>query len=63
MSKKYSVKLKMQAVKIYLDEGVSSTRIAKEFKLSTHYSKRVTSSLSSTPGGFKIFQWQAYVKA
>lgn len=32
MSKKYSVKLK-----IYLDEGVSSTRIAKEFKLSTHY--------------------------
>ncbi|WP_291736829.1 hypothetical protein [Clostridium sp.] len=37
MSKKYSVKLKMQAVKIYLDEGVSSTRIAKEFKLSTHY--------------------------
>ena len=26
------------------------------------YSKRVTSSLSSTPGGFKNFQWQAYVK-
>ena len=26
-------------------------------------SKRVTSSLSSTPGGLKIFQWQAYVKA
>ena len=26
-------------------------------------SKRVTSSLSSTPGGFKNFQWQAYVKA
>ena len=26
-------------------------------------SKRVTSSLSSTSGGFKIFQWQAYVKA
>ena len=25
--------------------------------------KRVTSSLSRTPGGFKIFQWQAYVKA
>ena len=28
-----------------------------------HSSKRVTSSLSSTPGGFKNFQWQAYVKA
>ena len=26
-------------------------------------SKRVTSSLSRTPGGFKNFQWQAYVKA
>ena len=25
--------------------------------------KRVTSSLSRTPGGFKNFQWQAYVKA
>ena len=23
------------------------------------FSKRVTSSLSRTPGGFKIFQWQA----
>ena len=31
--------------------------------LNKDYSKRVTSSLSSTPGGFKIFQWQAYVKA
>ena len=37
MSKKYSVELKMQAVKMYLDEGISSTRIAKELKLSTHH--------------------------
>lgn len=28
-----------------------------------YISKRVASSLSRTPGGFKIFQWQAYVKA
>ena len=34
-----------------------------KYELKHSCSKRVTSSLSSTPGGFKIFQWQAYVKA
>ena len=34
-----------------------------EFQTKNDKSKRVTSSLSRTPGGFKIFQWQAYVKA
>ena len=35
----------------------------KEKKTVVYCIKRVTSSLSSPPGGFKNFQWQAYVKA
>ena len=34
-----------------------------EFQTKNDNSKRVTSSLSRTSGGFKNFQWQAYVKA
>ena len=37
--------------------------LIKDIKPKYRVSKRVTSSLSRTPGGFKIFQWQAYLKA
>ena len=43
-------------------DGPKENSVACNYKKG-QLSKRVTSSLSRTPGGFKIFQWQAYVKA
>ena len=54
---------KFNSIKEYFQVyRIIENKYLSQYLLRCGCSKRVTSSLSRTPGGLKIFQWQAYVK-